>query len=271
MKKTILLIFLLISGLITMAQNQKSNTDFEGVKTEVISSKYVEEDYNLYIGLPFDYNQEKSYQVLYVLDANVTFGMVNDIVKLLSFEQKPQVIVVGITYNNFNDWIKKRGRDMMPNYQNNDLDTEVNKFYQFISSELIPYINKKYNTKPTENTIYGHSSGAIFGFYSMFKKPKMFKNYILTSPSVNEDKDFIKALENDYFSKTKELDINLYTSVSKNEKREFIKEYNAFVKNLKNRNYKGLNFSEDKLDGTHMSTMAPAFVKGFEYVNNLKK
>lgn len=270
MKITKYLLFFLICHFIN-AQDRKPNVTIEGFETMSIYSKSVNEDYNLYIGLPFGYNKGKSYKVLYILDANVTFGMVNDIVKLLSFEKKPQVIVVGVAYKNFNNWIKKRGRDFMPNYQGVDLDAEVIKFYTFMTTELIPYINKTYNTKPTENTIYGHSSGAVFGLYAMFKNPTLFKNYILTSPSVDEDKDFIKTFENEYFSNNKTLNVNLYTSIGKSEKSSFVTTYNAFVKNLKTRTYKGLNFHEEELEGTHMSTMAPAFIKGFQYVNKFIK
>ena len=266
--KFLLLIFLFAHQYLN-AQTQETNTIFDGIVTYDIRSEYVQEDYKLYIGLPLGFNAEKDYPVLYVLDANVTFGMVNDIVRLISFEGRyPQVIVVGIAYKNFSNWINKRGRDFMPNYQGDSGDIEIKKFYQFLSEELIPFINQNYKTNPAENTLYGHSSGAVFGFYVMLNNPALFKNYILTSPSIDEDKDFIKTLENEYFQGHKFFKNNLYTSIGKSENPEFILKYNEFIQNLKHRAYKGLNYKEDILEGTHMSSMAPAFIKGFQFVNS---
>lgn len=269
--KLIVLLYFFILPLLSFAQDNNETPSLEGVVYLSIQSDQLDENYDLYIGLPIGYNQRRKYNVLYVLDANVTFGMVNDIVRLLSFEQNPQVIVVGIAYKDFNEWMKKRGRDFMPNYGSNVKDTEVSKFYKFLQSELIPYINGSYNTNATENTLYGHSSGAVFGLYAMLTNPSHFKNYILTSPSVDEDKGYMKNLEALYFSNNKSLSVNLYTSIGKSEKSSFMTMYYAFVEVLKSRDYEGLNFLDEKMDGTHMSTMAPAFIKGFQYVNRHSK
>ncbi len=258
----------LASCLASQAQITPSKTAFEGVSTEMITSNYVNEEYELFIGLPFGYNPNQEYQVLYTLDANVTFGMINDVVKLLSFEQKhPSVIVVGVSYKSFNDWMRKRGRDFMPNYSGISGDEAVSKFHQFISLELIPYINKKFKTKKAENIIYGHSSGAVYGMYSLFKDPGLFKNYILTSPSVDEDSGFIIDLENKYYESSKDLSVNLYTSIGSDEKESFNKVYSQFVESLKKRKYTGLRVSGDTVSGTHMSSMPQAFINGFHFIN----
>jgi hypothetical protein len=269
-KKAYLIIALLITSNIVLGQ-EDMNSNFEGVTTEIVLSEYVKESYKLSIGLPFGYDQNKEYQVLYVLDANVTFGMVNDITKLLAFEAKhPSVIVVGVAYKSTNDWMRNRGRDLMPNYSGISGDKSVSKFHQFISLELIPHINKKFKTKQTENILYGHSSGAVYGLYSLFKDPNLFKSYILTSPSVDEDSGFIVDLENKYYSKFKELNANLYTSIGSEEKESFNKIYSQFIESLKKREYINFRLNSDAVLGTHMSSMAQAFINGFHFINGNK-
>lgn len=265
--KGIIIVFLCMNSI----NHAQTKSPFQGVSTETITSKYVNEEYKLTIGLPFGYDVNKEYQVLYLLDANVTFGMVNDIVKLLYFEQKhPPVIVVGIAYKSFSDWIRKRGRDFMPNYAGISADKNVSKFHQFISLELVPYINGKFKTKDKENIIYGHSSGAVYGLYSLFKTPELFKNYILTSPSVDEDKGFIIDLEDKYYKTSKELQVNLYTSIGEKEKEGFKKAYSQFTASLKERKYKGLRLLSDSIPGTHMSSMAQAFINGFHFIYGIE-
>lgn len=268
MKKTFPLLLAFFFCVIIHAKNGNPVTTFENIRTEIFNSKYVGEEYKIVVGLPFGYKEDKEYQVLYVLDANVTFGMVNDIVRLLSFERKTEpVIVVGVSYKNFNQWIRKRGRDFMPNYSNISEDKYVSKFHNFISLELIPHINGKFKTKKTKNIIYGHSSAAVYGMYSLFKNPKLFKNYILTSPSINEDKGFILGLEKEYHNKFKKLNVNLYTSIGSDEKKDFDVAYSQFKDSLNERKYLGLQLKNDRVPGTHMSCMAQAFINGFYFIN----
>jgi hypothetical protein len=189
----------------------------------------------------------------------------------LAFEAKhPSVIVVGVAYKSTNDWMRNRGRDLMPNYSGISGDKSVSKFHQFISLELIPHINKKFKTKQTENILYGHSSGAVYGLYSLFKDPNLFKSYILTSPSVDEDSGFIVDLENKYYSKFKELNANLYTSIGSEEKESFNKIYSQFIESLKKREYINFRLNSDAVLGTHMSSMAQAFINGFHFINGNK-
>lgn len=263
--KNITLILALASCLNSWAQNNTFNTVSEGVQRMEMTSKNTGDSYNINVNLPFGYtNSEKSYPVLYTLDGNVTFGMVSDITKLISFE-KPHsaVIVVGISYASYNDWISKRGRDFMPNFQSTE---DIDNYLTFITEELIPKVSKDFRVKPNENIIYGHSSAAIFGFYSMFKNPNVFHSYILTSPSVDEDGGYILKMYEEFKASNLALNINLYTSIGKAEKTTFIVEYDKFSKQLETSTYQNLLYRSGVFDGTHMSTMAPSFVKGFEFV-----
>ncbi len=247
------------------AQNHTFNMVKEGIYTMQFVSKHTKDTYRIDVQIPFGYQSNKNrYPVLYALDGNVSFGMVSDIAKLLYFEkQHSAVIIVGISYTTYQEWIHKRGRDLMPNTTSTK---EIDRYHTFIKDELIPLINTNFRTQKDKNIIYGHSSAGVFGFYSMFKEPLVFKNYILTSPSVDEDGGYIKQMEKNFHIKNKNLDISLYTSMGNSEKPAYINNYTQFIKQLTNSNHSGLHHKTDIFEGTHMSTMAPAFVKGFEYM-----
>ena len=265
MKKAILLVMLLASCAF-WAQTPTFITVSEGVQEIEIRSKSTGDTYRIKVNLPFGYaNGQNNYPVLYALDGNVTFGMVSDIAKLLSFERPNSAqLIVGVSYTSYKDWIGKRGRDFMPNTRSVE---SVENYLRFITEELMPLINENFRTKSNENTIYGHSSAAVFGFYALFNNPKHFKNYILTSPSLDEDGGYIKAMEQRYSPTHDGLKVNLYTSMGKGEKPEFIKAYRKFMEQLSQSDYQGISIRTDVFDGTHMSTMAPALVKGLEFMS----
>lgn len=56
-------------------------------------------------------------------------------------------------------------------------------FIGFIESELQPYIDEKYRTASTK-TLIGQSLGGLLATEVLFKKPDLFDNYIIASPSL---------------------------------------------------------------------------------------
>ncbi len=58
------------------------------------------------------------------------------------------------------------------------------KFSQFIEKELFPFIDNNYRTNKNERAIYGHSYGGLFGTYLLLENPKLFNKYLLLSPSL---------------------------------------------------------------------------------------
>lgn len=56
----------------------------------------------------------------------------------------------------------------------------ANQFLDFITTELIPVIEKDYKTK--NRILFGHSFGGGFTIYAMINKPGFFNRYIASSP-----------------------------------------------------------------------------------------
>jgi predicted alpha/beta superfamily hydrolase len=57
----------------------------------------------------------------------------------------------------------------------------ADKFLDFVTSELIPVVEKDYRTQ--KRILYGHSFGGGFTLYSMINKPNYFNYYIASSPT----------------------------------------------------------------------------------------
>ena len=60
----------------------------------------------------------------------------------------------------------------------------INNFYSFLTQNIIPLINLKFNTNTTNNSLIGHSFGGHFAFYCLFKNNNYFKHFYALSPSL---------------------------------------------------------------------------------------
>jgi len=120
---------------------------------------------------------DTKYPVLFLLDGNHHFLLVAGITTQLSRTISPNMIIVGI--NNVNRW-----RDFTPSHvESNEQSGGGNKFLDFIESDLIPYINKKYPAA-SNKTFVGHSLGGLIVINSLITRPNLFNNYIAIDPSL---------------------------------------------------------------------------------------
>ncbi|WP_025141935.1 alpha/beta hydrolase [Pedobacter jeongneungensis] len=154
-----------------------------------IESKELAEKRILNIYLPEGYNQNDTtkYPVIYLLDgsADEDFIHIVGLVQFNSFEwvnQVPKSIVVGIaTVDRKRDFTFpttiETDQKKYPTTGHSD------KFIAFIGNELQPYIQEKYKTNGAK-TIIGQSLGGLLLTEILFKKPSLFNNYIIISPSL---------------------------------------------------------------------------------------
>jgi uncharacterized protein len=138
--------------------------------------------------------ENRRYPVLYLLDGDAHFtsmvGMVHQLSQVNGNTVLPEMIVVGITNTN-------RMRDLSP------ADVETLKtgtqgggsFVQFLETELMPYIEKQYNTAPYK-TLVGHSLGGLMAIDILTNKPDLFNAYISIDPSMwyNNEKHLNHAM-----------------------------------------------------------------------------
>ena len=194
MKFGIIFISLIISTVFSFGQ-VKSNITIGNSKPIVLGSgqelqsKILGEKRTLNIYLPegYDPNDTLKYPVVYLLDGSVDEDFIH-IVGLFQFNsfswinRVPKSIIVGIaTVDRRRDFtfpstIAKEKKSF-PTTGHSD------KFMSFIESELQPFIEKNYKTSHSK-MIIGESLGGLFATEVLLKKPKLFNQYIIVSPSL---------------------------------------------------------------------------------------
>ena len=171
MKKIILFLFFICS-----------NAIFSQKVTDTISSKRLNEDREITIGLPpsYDKHPNQKYPVLVLLDGDFLFDAFQGALSYSNYwDDLPEIIIVGISQNKNNE----RETDCAVD-QENGLPTEKGEaFFEFIGLELLPYIEKKYRTAPFK-MIAGLDTTAGFLNCYLYKDVPLFDAYISMSPEL---------------------------------------------------------------------------------------
>lgn len=181
---------MLLFTCIATAQNGNAKNESSVLKlgiTDKIQSVELGEKRTLNIYLPDGYkdNPSATFPVLYLLDGSENEDLLH-IVGLVQFltmiEKMPKTIVVGIANTD-------RKRDFTFPTRNakdkKDFPTTGSsaKFIDFIEKECQPYIQRNYKTNG-QRTILGQSLGGLLATEMLLKKPQLFDQYIIVSPSL---------------------------------------------------------------------------------------
>lgn len=150
-----------------------------------LHSNILQEDRTLNIYLPEGYKKDSAYPVLYLLDGSMNEDFLH-IVGLVQFFQMtfqmPDMLVVGIANID-----RKRDFTFPPS---DTLFTHAypttghsEKFIRFLEEELIPFIEHDYRTT-NKRMIIGQSLGGLLATEVLLKKPNVFSDYVVVSPSL---------------------------------------------------------------------------------------
>ncbi len=170
-------------------------------------SEILNENRLLNIYLPNGYSKDslKLYPIIYLLDGSIDEDFIH-IVGLVQFGSFswinliPQSIVVGIANVD-----RKRDFTFPTNNKKDKADFPTTgkseDFINFIERELQPFIERNYKTD-TIKTLIGQSLGGLLATEILIKKPELFDNYIIVSPSLWwDDESLLKDTPTQYQSK----------------------------------------------------------------------
>jgi len=232
------------------------------------------------ISLPKNYNSEntRKYHTVYLLDANWYFdgsntrignsGVVGIINRLVEEELIPDVILVGIG-NLDTHGTNMRGFDFHSQKTDN--------FLKFITEELIPIVDKRFNTDTnnlTGRTLIGHSSAAYFTMLVFFQYDSINHNYFHNFITLSGD--FVKPLmdlfdeEITFFEKIGsqgEVNMALFLGVGSLEEDRFLYSFTTMRDVLISRQYNNLKLgSRIYLNHNHGSYIAEAIRDGLIFL-----
>lgn len=245
-----------------------------------LASKATGQEYELFVSLPQSYSAKDTvkYPVLYVLDGNFMFPVMNSFQKLLSeIREIREVIVVGIGYHTTSilGSTKYRTPDYTPTkdtaFENmllKDINQEVktggaDKFRLALKTEIFPFIENKFKTKG--RGIAGHSFGALFGTYVLLQEPELFDKYLLSSTSLFwDDGVLLKKEQSFYQAGNRSINAQVFITVGELEGfMDMIPAMKKLTASLRAHNYQDLVVEERVLPNeNHASAFLTSFNQG---------
>ena len=220
-----------------------------------IKSKILNEERILNIYLPQKFDKTKSYPIIYLLDGSMNEDFVHVTGLVQFFNQMyamPETIVVGIANID-------RKRDFTFHTDLKDLQKDYpttghsDKFINFLEKELKPYIESQFKT--TDTYIFGQSLGGLLATEILLKKPEMFNNYFIISPSLWWDDESLLKQANQLLSKIPVTKKFVYVSVGKGEHPVMVKDAEDLYDVLKKSNKKNWTVEYKMMEGDNHATI----------------
>ncbi|KHD05334.1 hypothetical protein PN36_15285 [Candidatus Thiomargarita nelsonii] len=249
------------------------------------SSVHKERQFQISVALPRTYKEsEKSYPVLYSLDANSEFGMMVETARFLALDEAiPELIVVGIGFPVGGRYLfsaNNRRLDYTPTELTTNKEKKrvrfpldqptggAPKLLEFMRQQLMPFIEKKYRAKSDDRAVFGHSLGGLFSTYALFQSERVFQRFLIGSPSLLWDDGVMFKVEEKYAKAHTTLPAKIFVSIGSEENYELgMVDYNKFVKVLKQRNYTDLQWSSHIFEGeTHVSVLPATISRGLRAI-----
>ncbi len=196
--RSLLLVAIIFLSITISAQTKTEEKVFQLGIIRQLHSVELNENRTLNIYLPEGYHKDSSYPVIYLLDgsADEDFIHVAGLVQFYNFpwvNVLPKSIVVGIANVDrrrdftFPTTIEKDKKDFLTTGGSE-------KFIRFIEKDLQPYINQSFKTTGS-NMIIGQSFGGLLATEVLLKKPELFTEYVIVSPSLWWDKESLLKIK----------------------------------------------------------------------------
>lgn len=254
MRKTILIVLACILCTPLLAQ----------ISYDQIKSLNLNAVRNLKIKLPKDYdpNSEIKHPLIIVFDGDYLFEPVSGQVDFQTyFDDMPGSIIVGVIQG------KERFYDGYCD-EVTGLPTESGlRFHNFISDELIPYIDNKFNTSKFRVAV-GHDLMGNFINSYLFKEVPLFQAYVCISPDLT-------GTVKDYLGKRLEFfkgDIFYYMATSDKDLpniRKAVLDVNTQISQVNNQSL--TYYFDDFRNDTHYTLVTSAISKSFDKIFELYK
>lgn len=249
------------------------------------------------IELPFTYlfSPERLYTTAYILDGDLFTGILTGITRLMeSNPPYPELLVVGIGYHLeglYGDIGRRfhmiRTKDFTPTVDPafekakqealgiDRVETGGAKdFLSFLGNELIPKIETGYRSDPSNRLLFGDSLGGLFGLYTLFQEPKLFRSMIIGSPAIRYGDKLVFRLEEEYARKNEELSVNLFLGIGGEEETVTgplstisLSDLYRLASIMGSRGYRGLNLSRRIFEGNdHFEVPALTIQAGLKII-----
>jgi predicted alpha/beta superfamily hydrolase len=228
---------------------------------ETLHSSETNDDYIIEVKKPADYDEKRSYHIVFVADGTLGLGEY-----ILGRNEKWKATLpsncVFVTIGHQGNWEEKRRRDFIPSDISKNSEEnfgKADKFYAFLKSELVPYIDKQF-PHPTSKVFIGHSFSGLFCLYAALKNEKLFDRYFAISPSVWANDEELLKIEEAFAKHNNDLParINIYAG-GLEVFNKVLSSATEFYDKIRAHDYKNLSVTMEKIGwANHFSIRKPA-------------
>lgn len=225
-----------------------------------IDSTQTGANYGLQIYLPPDYEKSSArYPVIYAMDGTFRFNVL-------------QPILQGMKYNNM-ILVVLDPRSSARRFIDYPMPG-ASAYYRFFTTELIPMIDAKYRTDPSNRTLSGHSLSAEFALFALYMEQpdkRYFSNYIVadcscwltTQSELSPDWDAPVNMERAMFERSKDLPVKI--AMSGDDKGNFERANNVYQR-MSQRGYQRLSSKFNRYNLGHVPMDGPAFAEALPFI-----
>lgn len=179
------------------------------------------DEYRVLIARPSGSPPPGGFPVIYLLDANATFGTVTEAVRLRA--RRPDVtgvvpcVVVGIAYPTQEPYDRRRrtfdftagpAADARLAARAGDASAPTgggDAFRHWIEQQLIPRVDSAFPINPLRTALVGHSLGGYFAVRALLESPQIFRSYVAASPSLWWERDRLFDLADGFGKRLDEI------------------------------------------------------------------
>jgi predicted alpha/beta superfamily hydrolase len=152
----------------------------------IMKSEILNEEKEIYIGLPDHYNDTTGYPLILVLEGEVIFETFAPVTRLMGqLNEIPPCIVAGIPFY-------EKHLDYAPKISGHPESGNADKMLDFYRFELFPLMDSLYHCTE-DRLIWAHSAlGAIFCTYLLLGPDTQFTGILSSSPNLRWMQDYVK-------------------------------------------------------------------------------
>jgi uncharacterized protein len=191
----------------------------EAAQTFPFDSQVNGAHYKLTVVLPPSYakSPNKRYPVLYLMDGDAMSLLAAYALPRMEVKAViPEIIVLGVGYPGASE----RDWDYGPlsqTYWKMPANRGAEKFIRVLKEEIVPLIDARYRTIPSNRGIGGHSLGGLLSAYSLMHASDVFNHFWISSASLFWDEDKVLSEAADFMAHHTDPGVRIFADVGSEE------------------------------------------------------
>lgn len=191
----------------------------EAAQTFPFNSQVNGAHYKLTVVLPPSYakSPDKRYPVLYLMDGDAMSLLAAYALPRMEVKAVvPEIVVVGVGYPGASE----RDWDYGPlsqTYWKMPVNRGAEKFIRVLEEEIVPMIDERYRTVPSNRGIGGHSLGGLLSAYSLMHASDTFNHFWISSASLFWDEDKVLSEAADFMAHHSDPGVRIFADVGSEE------------------------------------------------------